>query len=173
MSIAATAVIFAVSLLPAGARSVGAPETTQSIPYPGVNGRVHIDEPLAHADVYIAQPVFAKQVRLTVTFIPTNIDSLAVGVRENSFWLSYQPQRLYARDQAPAGTDQPITETVTIPLTDKLQEADQSVDVMFFTEGSDPSWELISVQAQVEQARPTWLEVKDYARAILYRERPL
>ena len=169
----ATLVLYSASLVPAGQREISALETIRSIPYPVVEGRIQIDEPLAHADVYLQQPLFAQELIITVSFVPTTINELAVGVRENSFWLSYPKYTIYSLEKLPTTTYELQTETVTIPLTDKLQEVDQSIDLMFFAEGEDPAWELVSLTTSVQHAVPTWTQFKDYARAIVYRERAL
>ncbi len=162
--------IFAVSLIGHGQRRLGPLETIHGIPYSRDDKSIHVDEPLAHADVYLGQPVFGKKLVLTLEVIPTDIKSLSVGVRENSFWLSYTKIDLVGSDHLQATSYKLQT---AIPLTDKLQEGDQSVDLMFFAEGEDPGWELVSLDATVEYDWPSWLEFKDYAKAILYRERAL
>jgi hypothetical protein len=166
-------IIFFMSLIPAGERSLGHLETIYGIPYPARANVIHVDEPLAHADLYLRQPAFGKQLELTVDYIPSNIESLAVGIRENGFWLSYPQQPMYDRETTTTSNLSPITSKVTIPLTDKLQEPDQSLDLMFFAEGENPEWELVSLTARVTHDWPTYREFKDYARATLYRERAL
>lgn len=179
--------IFAGSLLRTGEVEIGRVETIHGLPYSHQWGATHVDEPLAHADIYLNQPVFAQELILSFEFTPVNISSLAVGVRENEFWLSYPRVILYRRPELPrpklplattfpkvvdrsAGFG-PIRQTVTIPLTDKLQEIDQSLDLMLFAEGEQPEWELVNISATVKHVRPSYAQFKDYARAILTRER--
>jgi hypothetical protein len=167
------AAIYTASLTTQGSREVSTLETIRSTPYASKNGVTYVDEPLAHADLYLGQPVFAKELVVTIQFIPTNINALSVGVRQDSFWLSYPPYTVYTSDEEPADAASPLTATVTIPLTNKLQEPDQSADLMFFAEGEKPEWELISLTAQVRRAIPSVLQVLDYAYAIVSRERAL
>jgi hypothetical protein len=44
---------------------------------------------------------------------------------------------------------------------------------MFFAEGENPQWELLELKAEIKHAVPTYVQFKDYARAILKRERAL
>lgn len=167
--------IYAASLLPAGTRPVSLIENIHGIPYPerrieNMSVRV-ITEDLAHADIALQEPVFGKQLVLTITYRPVNLTSLSVGVREDSFWLSYG-----SRQPVPAARDSVQTETVTIPLTDKLQERDRSIDVMFFAEapaGQDPQWQLYAIEARTEYDWPTSRELRNYLRSIIKRERAL
>ena len=87
--------LFSLSLLGTGERKVGPVETIQGIPYARGAAGIHIDEAMAHADIYLGQPVIGKKLILTLEFIPTTISGLSVGVRENSFWLSYEKNQLY------------------------------------------------------------------------------
>lgn len=165
------ATIYGLALASSGSRDIGPIESIYGIPYPKESGNVRILEPLAHVDVFLHEPVLAKQLVLAVTFRPGNISSLAVGVRENAFWLSYKKIDLWN-----SGDNREVqTRTVTIPLTDKFQETDQSIDVMFFAEGSADNidWAVQSLTASVQPTVPTFLELKDYARSVLRRERAL
>lgn len=172
-SVSLTLGILGTSIIPIGTRELSSLETIRSIPYPAQDGAIYIDEPLAHVDLYVGQPVLAKKLVLTVQYIPVNVTSLDVGVRDASFWLSYSKHALYTAEDAASYDPQPITTTVSIPLTDKLQEPDQSVDLMFFAAGEKPAWKLVSLTAEVHHTPPSWPQFKDYARAIVYRERAL
>lgn len=164
---ALTILIFGLSLLPHGQRNVTPLENIHGIPFPSQNNAQVITEELAHADVLLNEPVLAKNLTLTMTFRPGNLERLGVGVRENEFWLSYTPIMLYPNPH--------LTQTVTIPLTDKLQEKDRSLDLMFFAEAKNnsPRWELVNLTASTEQAIPTTTQLKDYLRSIIYKERAL
>ncbi len=163
--------IYAVSLLSQDSLLLGHVENIHGIPFSQNNKNILIEESLAHADIYLKQPVFAKEIVLNIQFIPANIQSLAVGIRENDFWLSYPKNTMYEQENTPTNNLQPITSKITIPITDKLQETDQSLDLMFFAEGENIQWELVSLTANVQYAWPNYLEFKDYARSILKRER--
>src|SRR3989344_4805876 len=162
-AVALTVLIFGVSLIGSGERRLRPVENIHGIPYARGENGIHIDEPLAHADIYIDQPVFGKELRVTVEFIPTNITGLSVGIRDNSFWLSYKKEPLYNASNLSTTHYQLQT---TIPLTYKLQEPDQSIDLMFFAAGEAPEWELVSLKAEVAYAWPTWAQFKDYTRAV-------
>ncbi len=176
-------IVFAVPLSFAGPRTIGVIENIDGIPFPKKDNTAVVTEKLAHADIYLHEPVLGKRLILTVTFTPHTIKQLHVGVRENAFWLSYQKMELY--HASPASNHQPLTRTVSIPLTDKLQEVNRSVDLMFFaktpqsTEDIDENirdttlWELHTITAQVQPTLPTLPQLKDYAKSILTRERAL
>lgn len=174
------AVLFSASLLPIGGRSLRVTENIHGVPFPKQENIILITEPHAHADVYLQEPVLAKQLELTITYRPVNLTSLAVGIREDSFWLSYgSKQEIFrAGNTSGVATDSSeVKETqITIPLTDKLQETDRSLDLMLFAEGADnadPLWELHDISANITHAKPTLAQFKDYARSILKRERAL
>lgn len=167
-----TLALYAVTLVPSGTRESGPLESIHGIPFPVVNGVSVVEEDMAHADVYINQPVFAKALQITVTFIPHDTERLDVGLRENAFWQSYPKHTIYTRQQA-ATYAVPTTASVTIPLTDKLQEADLSVDMMLFVPGDAPYLEVVAIKTELLTVRPTYTEFKDYARAILKRERAI
>ena len=164
-----------------GSRSLGAIESIDGIAYPVIDGETMVLEKLAHADVYLTESVFAKQLTLSITFDPGNLTSLAVGVRENSFWLSYPKVALWNEGEAPGVQ----TRTVYIPITDAMQDANQSIDVMFFAQtdtsttdvdegvADTVAWKLLSLEARVDPVYPTLPEVKNFARSFLSRERPL
>jgi hypothetical protein len=174
-----TTAIFVFSLPPKTVE-IGSIENTQGIPYPIKEESTHIYEPLAHADIYLNQPVLAKKLLATITFVPINTTSLSIGIRENPFWLSYSWENLY---NGPASL-RPVTKTIALPLTDKLQEKDASLDLMFLaknTDTADPEstvsstiqWELRSLTVQSAWDKPTGGELKDWLRSIIRRERAL
>lgn len=172
-------VLFLISVTFFGSREVGTIENIDGIPFPRTDKGISVTEKLAHADIYLREPVFAKSLTLRITAVPHNLTRLAVGVRSDSFWLSY--------NRIPLLTDPPLQQeahaTLTIPLTDKFQETDRSIDVMFFAEyeGSTPAvdegvedrthWILKDISATVAPSLPSWAQWKDYARAVLLRER--
>lgn len=174
------AVLFVASLLPTGERSYGAVENIDGIPFPIEDNAIHITEKLAHVDVYLREPVIFKQLMVTVEFDPQELQQLDLGVREGEFWLSYPKYTL-----ADGETRGRQTVTLAIPLSDKLQDTDRSVDVMFFAtaagasskedEGVDDTaqWTLYSLRTRTEFVTPSLAETKDYIRSILKRERPL
>lgn len=176
------AIVFGVSLLPVGLRTMGPLENIDGIPYAAVGEKIVVLEKLAHMDVYLTEPVLFKRLLLTVEFDPQQLSSLDVGVREGPFWLSYPKYSLYTDRDDTSGR---ISRTVSIPLTDKIQEENRSIDVMFFAtsktstssedEGTeDPThWELYDIAVSTEYAMPTMVEVKDYVRSVLKQERPL
>lgn len=182
VGIAACLLIFAASILPRGQREVGRIESAQGIPFPALEGTTTITQTLAHADVFLREPVVFKQLTLSFEFRPITTTPLAVGVRENSFWLSYRPVTFFSPDEESDTAWQ--TATVNFPLTDKLQEADRSIDVMFiagkqaeaFLENqvNDPTlWEMRNLRAAVSVYWPSRDELKDYIRSVLYMERAL
>ena len=189
--------IFIASLIPAGEREVSSVENIDGIPYPMSGDAIQVSERLAHADLYLNQPALAKELDLTITFSPHNLESLAVGVRDNSFWLSYDPVVLF-ESGLPTTNYNLQTKKITIPLTDKLQETDQSLDLMFFatTSGEDPVstpgvvtawiddrvndgtyWELHDVRAEVRTVPLTGLQnsvrLADWVASVIRRERAL
>lgn len=162
------------SQLDQGERSVSPLENIYGIPFYRAKTTL-VTEALAHADISLTEPVFAKKLMVTVGFYPDQIRHLSVGVRENSFWLSYPRLDLYNESMVSA-PPVPIIKTVAIPLTDKLQESDRSIDLMFFAEAigeKQIQWRLDSLSAHIGPTVPTRQELKDYVRAILKRERPL
>lgn len=164
--------LYAMTLLPHGQRLLGSLESIHGIPFPVVNNATIIEEDMAHADIYLNGPVFAKAARINITFIPNNITRLDVGIRDNPFWLSYTKHPLYTR-QLTTNYQLPTTNSVTIPLTDKLQEPDQSIDMMLFITDDKPYLAIESLSVDIIPAWPTWTELKNYARSILIRERAL
>lgn len=186
---AAAVGVFAVSALPNGARNISALENINGVPYPMSDGATVVTESLAHADLYVGEPVFGHDVRLTVTFDPGNLQRLTVGVRDNQFWLSYPPVLLYDADVSAEPGQQHVS--VQIPLTDKLAAADNSVDVMFMATPKDgvtdiadrvpdtTLWRSYGVTATVVPAQLSWNDVGswwqagDFLISALKRERPI
>lgn len=164
----------------AGPRAISPIENIHGIPFPALPGQpTIITEKLAHTDIFLKEPVLAKKLKLTVTFSPGNLTKLEVGVRENSFWLSYPKVTLYAGNEGGLS----ITKTITIPLTDKLADKGGSVDLMFFAtnptsqtiedEGiaDQTLWQLYSLKTEVFPTWLSWPEVKDYIKSIITREK--
>ena len=167
-----------------GLRETTPIETITSVSMPMEATHTLITEPLAHTNILLRQPVFAKKVILTITFIPKDVENIAVGIRENSFWLSYEPITFYTRQGT--GSKDVQQQTVTIPVTDKLADRDQSLDVILFTNSpvsidsfiqnptqSQVNWELASLSAELKNALPSWAATKDFIKSIAYRERVL
>jgi hypothetical protein len=184
--IVVAAALAASPLLRSGPQDTGTLENIDGIPYPERDGVVTVTEKLAHADIYLKEPALAKDLVLSVTFTPYDTTRLEVGIRENSFWLSYPRQVIYqAKDTPRQDEPESITHTVTIPLTDKLTDSDGSVDLMFFAEnkhstrsedeGIDDAtlWRLDDMAATTVLAKPSPAALKDYVRSILTREKPL
>lgn len=167
------ATFFCASLIIPAPVTLASLETIHGIPFPTLDQRTHIDEPLAHVDVYLNQPVLARTLELTLTYIPHNANNIAVGARENSFWLSYPQQSVYSSTDTSASNPNPITSTITIPLSDKLQESDRSIDIMFFTDPAVADWEIISLSARTNLSLPSTAELVDYIKSIVKRERAL
>ena len=174
--------VFCGSLLPRGARDTTALTNVHGIAYEQINQEFLVTQALAHLDVLLHEPVALKELRLSFQFHPQQIETLAVGVRDNSFWLSYQPVVFY--DAAVANNQSTQTATVTIPLTDKLQDADRSIDVMFIANGETEAslqdetrdttlWSISHIQAEVAYAWPNLPQARDYIRSVIVRERPL
>ncbi len=183
-----TGLIFFISLLPLKRPALGPIENIHGIPYPTEGNSIIVTEELAHADIYLREPVLAKKIILEIDFEPGNLTSLSVGIREDSFWLSYGgKQEIYStptlispsrEGEKPEGVS---TISVTIPLTDKLQEPDRSLDLMFFAEPlpaprspqGEVGWELHNIQASVVYAQPAYAQFRNYISSILKRERAL
>ncbi len=183
IALAICGLIFAVSLFPAGPRDLSLLENIDGVPYVAdSDGGLLVSEELAHADVYLKEPILLKQMRIKVDFDPLDLDRLAVGVRENEFWLSYEQNVIYNRHEPGSGRR---TKEIVVPLTDKLQDKDRSVDLMFFaktptsTEAHDrgPSddslWKLYDVSVSVERVWPNVSQLKNFFKAVISRERPL
>lgn len=173
-----------VEVWPHGGRVTSPVTNARGIPFPRTDEGVLITQALAHFNVYLREPVLFKELYLTWRYRAGNATSLSVGVRENGFWLSYSPEVFYAR--AGNASDNSIwhTATISLPLTDKLQEPDRSVDVMLFAnnqrEGSltdevadTTQWYIDDIEAAVRFAVPQASELRDYVKAVITRERPL
>lgn len=179
-----TGALFFVSLWPNGLREHSRLETIQGISYPVHEGKTIITEPLTHFDVFLREPALAKRLVVTLQFTPLHTRQLAIGVRDNDFWLSY-PRTIFWRSTGEEIVTEPQTATVRLPLTGALQDRNRSIDVMFFADSeTDDSfvatpaetitqWEVENLTVQVEHTRPTMSQVKDYVKSILKRERPL
>ena len=164
--------IFAFSVLADGERNLGVLENIHGIPYPQENGSVLITEEMAHADLFLQEPVFAKQAKLMIRFNPGNTETITLGIREDEFWLSYRKYPLYKK-----GIDQPGVQTkeITIPLTAALQDTNRSVDLMFFADTTNKSvqWNIHAFHASLLTDMPTFVETKKYIKSIIIRERAL
>jgi hypothetical protein len=170
------------SIFSSGQRDIGTIENIHGIPFPKQDNSFYITEVMAHADIFLKEPVFPKLLKLTVTFSPGSTQSIDVGVRENLFWLSYEKINFYQASQNNSLSE--ITKTITIPLTDKLQEKDRSIDLMFFANSNNKAydadkpttdnthWILHDIQAKVISTKPTNLQIKDYIKSIIQKERP-
>lgn len=169
-------------LLPESA-TLGRLENIHGIPFPTEQGSVVVTEKLAHADIYLMRPPIARAATLTLTYTPLNERELAVGIRENSFWLSYPKNTVHPASTpvtaAPASHQQ-RTHTLAIPLTDKLPDRDGSLDMMFFAPGTtnDPDegaaaatrWQLHEVRVTTYPALPTLAQLKDALHRLVTRE---
>lgn len=173
---------YLIALLPVGQREVATLTNAQGMPFAQTEAGYQISQALAHFDVYLREPVLLKELQLSFEYLPLESTSLAVGVRENDFWLSYTPTIFYGAGQVSRSEFQ--SASVTIPLTDKLQATDRSIDVMFFANeqreesllhepGDSTLWYIRDVHAEVHYAWPTKSAFKDYVRAVIARERPL
>jgi hypothetical protein len=163
--------IYAVSVMQSGTRSIGTVTNIHGIPFPEVDGAVHILEDMAHTFIYLREPVAFKTVEVVVTFHPGNATHLAVGIRENPFWLSYPKHTIYEEGAHPAERQ---TRQITIPLTDKLQRPDRSIDMMFFAESEqEVSWQLYDIEVTVTPAMAPRDQLRQYIRSIIRKERPL
>lgn len=166
--------LFVWPLFLSGERPLGPLENIHGIPYASDAGRIIITEKLAHADIFLREPVLMKNLTLTVHYIPRRASRVSVGVRKNSFWLSYTPTVFYDRSSDTSSPQDIHEAIVTIPLTDTLQEVDRSLDLMFFAEpGETPLWDVVDVRADVQPAIPTYAQLRNYIKSIIYRERAL
>lgn len=186
----AAAAITAVALTSQARPRIGPVANIHGLPFPvGEGSAFVITEKLAHADIYLQKQPLARQLILTITFTPHATILLEVGIRENSFWLSYPKYVLYEKKSDAPVASAPITKTVSIPLTDKIVDRDGSVDLMFFAEPVNQSpaakatedagvldttyWQLQELTAQTKFSWPNRNELKDYLKSILTREKPL
>lgn len=159
--------------------SVGQLENINGLPFPASGHTNLITEKLAHADLYFARSPIARQAHIAVTFTPLKTQLLTLGIRENSFWLSYPWQTIYTANEASA---EQRTVTITIPLTDKLPDTNNSLDLMFLAgppaalqqpdeRAQDTTlWLLQDLSVQTVPATPTLPQLKDAVRRLLTRE---
>jgi len=157
----------------------GQVENIDGLPFPLIHDTVVITEKLAHTDIYLNQTRFAKQATITVTFSPQSITDLSLGIRRDPFWLSYDKLSLCCSRQELTQPDTPITKTVNIPLTDKWQDHDQSLDLMFFatnpssTSSEDEGiadqtlWHLHGLSIVSSSIKPTSPAIKDFLKSLL------
>jgi len=183
-SLVLTGGLFGVSLLAHGERSTLPLENIHSVPFPVQGGVTLIDEHLAHTDVFLTEPVLGKVLTLNIAFRPDTANTLAVGVRQGPFWLSYTPTEFFHRTPTTVSSALQATR-VQVPLSGAIQSNDQSVDVMFFTDLAhypmdvDPAqadhthWELASFKAEVSSRWPTATELRHYLGRLIRRDRPL
>ena len=176
-------VLITPSIFSAGQRNIGTVENIHGIPFPEQHNTLHITEEMAHADIFLKEPVFAKTLEITVTFTPQATQSIDLGVRADPFWLSYEKINIFSAKQNDSSSEQ-LTKTITIPLTDKLQDSDRSIDLMFFANANDKTydankpttdktyWLLHDMQAKVIPTKPTINQIKNYIKSIIQRERP-
>jgi hypothetical protein len=181
----ALSIFLLVPMLGVGQRSLVLLENIHGIPFSVQNTSTIITERLAHVDVSLHEPVLAKKLELTITFTPRQVRRLSVGVRENSFWLSYPDQTFYEATMTDTAPTTPRTAHVEIPLTDKLADQDQSIDVMFFADraaglthiddgpADQTLWTIENLEARTKLTWPTWPQWRDFIRSVVKRERIL
>ncbi len=174
--------VYLLPVVSSGTRRIGKLETIHGIPYPHDGETILVEEKLAHADVYLQEPVFAKQLHMLVSFEPGNTNAIDIGVREGGFWFGYAKQPLYRKGKDPAGFQ---TKEIIFPLTTIFQEKDRSIDTMLFStsatsttaieeaDADTVSWKLHSMIASTSTYMPTMQETKEYIRSIISRERAL
>lgn len=157
-------------VLMSGPVAISPLETVQAIPYPTQHNAVVILENLAHADIFLHAPVFAKQLIVTVTFDPEDSSSIDAGVRTGVFWLGYTKQSLYKKGLDGAGVQ---TKTLTFPLTAMFEDTNQSIDFMLFTNAETAKWSVNDIHATVTPILPTVQETKTYIKSIWNRDREI
>jgi hypothetical protein len=165
--------------------SLGVVENIDGISFPLENEQPLITEKLAHVDVPLQSSRFARQLRLSISFSPLAIEDLAVGIRENSFWLSYDKHNICCSAAELAVPTATITKMITIPVTDKLADHDRSLDLMFFASRSDGQtgedegmhdrtlWQLRNLTVVNEPAWPDLPAIRDYIKSAIYQEQAL
>jgi len=164
-------ILFLFSLASTGERRLGVLETIHGIPYPIQSDGVIVLEDMAHTDLFLQEPVFAKQANFFISFDPGSSESIDIGIRENEFWLSYKKIPVYRKGIDSAGFQ---TKEISIPLSKVLQDIDRSVDVMIFTESEKGvQWRIQDFHASLEFDMPSVSEIKAYSKAIITRERAL
>lgn len=171
LGVAIAFVLYSVPVVSSGDRQVGPLTTIHGIPFAVDNSTIHVEENLAHVDVFLEEPVFVKSLKLTISFDPKNTQSIAVGVREGGFWLGYSKKQLYEQGKDVPGFQ---TKELEFPLTSMFQETDKSIDVMLFSDSKLPiSWEIHAIKATTKFTTPAYSELKEYIKSILKRERAL
>lgn len=157
----------------------GQVENIDGIEFPTDDGSYVVTEKLAHADVYVDGVTFGRVLSIKVKFKPDNVDELAVGVRENSFWLSYDRHPICCEGVKAGARSGFVEREVKIPLTDKIVDSNGSVDLMFFASNSEsgPSeddglddtviWRLEDMVLEMRAVVPEWGEVKDFVKKLL------
>lgn len=181
-----TALLFAYFLFKNGPVSVTSLENIDGIAFPVVGQQTVITESFAHADILLPTSRLGKNLQLTLTFSPGTADTLGVAVRENSFWFSYHPVIFYDRLRDKTSRDENIVKTVTIPLTDKIQSTDQSLDLLFFASNAGTNlnpahvrvndtvkWYISNLKAQVYATQPSPQEAKQFLKRFISKERPV
>lgn len=163
---------------------IGQIENIDGIPFPEPDNIV-ITEKLAHTDVYVDHSSFARTLEITTTFQPLDTTSLFVGIRENSFWLSYPKHQICCTIDQSNNSTSTISTTVTIPITDKLIASNGSLDLMFFATNTNSAnkedegiadktmWILEDIQVTSTPTTPTYSQIKDYIMSRLKLEKPL
>lgn len=173
-------ILVLVTIIPVGQRTVSPLENISSLPLPTKDGVTTITESLAHADIQLKEPVLAKKLMLQIDFIPQDSKNLAVGIRENSFWYSYTPLIFFETSHDALSPQEIHHARVEIPLTDKLADRNQTLDMLLFTNVPvDPAkavatttqWQLIHIQATTAYTWPNMAELKDFMRSLLMQER--
>ncbi len=165
--------------------AAGSLENIDGIPFPLDANRPLVTEKLAHADLYLNHSRFARRLELSITFTPLGLTGLAVGIRDNSFWLSYNKINLCCSEAELAQPNIPLTKLITIPVTDKLADQDGSLDLMFFA--TYPNSQLTEDEGVYDRTqwllnnltiinRPAWPDLsslRDFIKSSLLRERAL
>ena len=182
LAIVITGAVYMRSVLSSGTVAIAPLETIHAIPYPLQNGVTLVNEKLAHADIFLQAPVFAKKLSLTVTFDPKNTTSIDAGIRSGSFWLGYDKQSLYKKGVDSVGIQK---KTLVFPLTASFEDTNQSIDLMFFGQSAQSttaveedetdtvSWSVSDIHATVHPMLPSKAQVKDYIKSLWNREREI
>lgn len=181
-----TLLLYGISIAARGPVSLTPLENIDGITYPVEQDSTVISESFAHSNILLASPRFAKALQLTITFSPGNADRIGVAVRENSFWFSYHPVYFYDRQKDGPSSASSMQKTVLIPLTDKIQHNDQSLDMLFIAENGatslDPAhnrekdtvvWYVKDIVLKQKTAAVTWPQAKTYLKRVINRERPI
>jgi hypothetical protein len=173
-------VMFCIPLFSSGERRVGTLETIHGIPYPTEQGSISVTEKLAHADIFLQEPVLGKDAAIQITFNPGNAVEIDLGIRENDFWLGYVKVPLFRKGIDREGFQ---TKELHIPLSRAFQETDRSLDVMLFAKSASSSdaveeadmdsvaWSVLSMGVRVTPHFPTMDDIQGYGKSIITRER--